>query len=482
MNLLKRVSEHPQNLNRACAAFSILMLLAAGVQGVFLVVMWSGGRPLLALLGAVCAVLCAAAAVLGRSAAARLRAAGCEAAETERQRLAAEAASRAKSVFLANLSHEIGTSMNAICDMADLLPDETLSPAGREYAAAIRTSGEGLLGMMNDVQDFYKVESGEAAIAPSEYYFASMIHDVMSMMELRVKGKPVRLVTEIQSDIPRELRGDVGRIKQILINIIGNAAKFTHEGTVLLRVTWTPEGEGAVRLTASVLDTGIGIRPEDLEQLFAPFGRADEQRNLGLRGAGLGLPLAKLLVERMGGTIQAESEYGKGSIFTFSIPQQVVDAAPCAYDTGRETAEFKSFEIRFTAPQAKIMVVDDNEINLRVVQDLLQKFGVTPELVGSGMDCLVRLWTQPDYDLIFMDHMMPEMNGIEVAQKIRSLGDGYTSIPIVALSANAVKGAEQEFLAGGMDDFLTKPIELQALSGILEKWLPEEKLIRRADT
>ncbi len=472
MDLLKQVSEHPQNLNRACAAFSVFMVLAAGVQVVFLAAMWSAGRPLLALLGALYAVLCAAAA-LGR-----LRAVRDEMAETERQRLAAEASSRAKSAFLADLSHEICTPINAVCGMAGLLLDETLSPAGREYAAAIKTSGERLLSVMNDVRDFSQIESGEAALAPEEYYFASMIHDVVSVMELRIKGKPVRLVTEIHNDIPRKLRGDVGRIKQILMNLIGNAVKFTHEGTVLLRMTCAPEGEGNVRLTATVLDTGVGIKPEDLERLFTPFGQTGIGKDRGLEGAGLGLSVAKLLVERMGGTIQAESEYGKGSIFTFSILQQVVDAAPCAYDAGRESAQMEPFEVCFTAPQAKIMVVDDNEINLRVARDLLQTFGVTPELVGSGMDCLVRLWTQPDYDLIFMDHMMPEMDGIETARKIRSLGDTYATIPIVALSANAAEGTEQEFLAGGMNDLLAKPIELQALSVILEKWLPEEKLVR----
>lgn len=413
MNLLKEMNEHPQNLDRACAA---------------------------------------------------------------------EASSQAKSAFLADLSHEICTSVNDMCVMADLLLNETLSPAGREYAAAIKASGERLLSVMSDVRDFSQIESGEAVLAPEDYYFASMIHDVVSVMELRFREKPVRLVTEIHNDIPRKLRGDAGRIKQILMSLIGNAVKSTHEGTVLLRMTCAPEGEGAVRLTATVLDTGVGIKPEDLERLFTPFGQAGDKKNRGLEGAGLGLSAAKLLVERMGGTIQAESEYGKGSIFTFSILQEVVDAAPCAYDAGRAAPGPGPFQAPFTAPQAKVMVVDDNEINLQAARELLQIFGVTPELVGSGMDCLVRLWTQPDYDLIFMDHMMPEMDGVEAAQKIRSLGEEYASIPIVALSANAASGTEREFLAGGMNDLLAKPIEPRALSGILEKWLPEEKLIRNADT
>lgn len=392
----------------------------------------------------------------------------------------AEASNEAKSAFLANMSHEIRTPMNAICGMTDMLLDEELSDQGKEYASTIKSSGEGLLSIINDILDFSKIESGKMTIIPEEYYFSSMIHDVMSMMEVRVREKPVKLKADIQDNVPRKLYGDIGRVKQIIINIMGNATKFTQEGTITLKASWEPETERTGRLMFSIMDTGIGIKPENMDKLFDAFEQVDMKKNKGIEGTGLGLSISKLLVERMGGRIQVESEYGKGSCFTFDIKQNVIDASPCEYSKSKPKSEVKQFVITFTAPAAKVLVVDDNKVNLRVASGLLKKFGIVPDLVDNGRDCVEMIRRQVQYDLIFMDHMMPEMDGIEATGLIRAIDTEYAAkLPIVALSANAVQGMEDEFLMGGMNDFLPKPIDLQKLSNILYQWLPQERIIKK---
>ena len=394
--------------------------------------------------------------------------------EMERLMHQAEESNEAKSAFLANMSHEIRTPMNAICGMADMLMDEKLTAEGREYAATIKSSSDGLLSIINDILDFSKIESGKMPIIPEEYYFASLVHDVVSMMDVRVKDKPVELVANISDSVPRKLYGDIGRVKQILINIMGNAVKFTHEGSVTLNMSWVDTGQDTGRLVISVADTGIGIREEDIKKLFDAFEQVDMKKNRGVEGTGLGLSISKLLVESMGGHIGVESEYGKGSTFTFDILQKVIDPAPCEYNRSRRAVEHKQFAIDFAAPRAKVLVVDDNKVNLRVAAGLLKKFGIVPDLVDNGQDCVDMICGQTHYDLVFMDHMMPEMDGIEAAKLIRAADTPYTDqLPIVALSANAVKGMEEQFLVGGMDDFVPKPISLEMLSAVLVKWLPD---------
>ena len=395
--------------------------------------------------------------------------------EMERLMHQAEASNEAKSAFLANMSHEIRTPMNAICGMTDMLLDENLTRQGKEYAETIKTSGEGLLSIINDILDFSKIESGKMPIIPEEYYFASMIHDIISMMEIRVKGKPVELIAKVSDSVPRKLYGDIGRVKQIIINIMGNAMKFTHEGMITLTASWQRQEEDTGRLLISVADTGIGIRQEDIPKLFHSFEQVDMRKNRGVEGPGLGLSISKLLVENMGGSIEVQSEYGKGSVFSFYIVQKVIDASPCEYSKNKKVVERKQFVIDFKAPRAKVLVVDDNKVNLRVATGLLKKFGIVPDLVDNGQDSVDMIRRQIQYDLVFMDHMMPELDGIEATKLIRAMGTPYTdNLPIVALSANAVKGMEAEFLVGGMDDFLPKPIDLGMLGEILQKWLPKE--------
>lgn len=402
--------------------------------------------------------------------------------EMEKLMHQAEASNEAKSVFLANMSHEIRTPMNAICGMADMLLDEDLSEQGREYAATIKTSGDGLLSIINDILDFSKIESGKMPIIPEEYYFSSMIHDVMSMMEVRLKGRPVELIAKVSDNVPRKLYGDIGRVKQIIINIMGNATKFTHEGSITLTVSWKQEEGDTGRMIVSVADTGIGIREADMDKLFRSFEQVDMKKNRGMEGTGLGLSISKLLVENMGGSIKVESEYGKGSTFCFDILQKVIDATPCEYSKNNKVVELKQFVIDFQAPEARVLVVDDNKVNLRVAKGLLKKFGITPDLVDNGQDSVDSIRRQVKYDLVFMDHMMPEIDGIEATKMIRAIGTPYTdNLPIVALSANAVQGMEAEFLVGGMNDFLPKPIDMEMLGRILKKWLPQE-LIRNAES
>ena len=397
--------------------------------------------------------------------------------EMERLMHEAEASNEAKSAFLANMSHEIRTPMNAICGMTDMLLDEELSEQGKEYAATIKSSGEGLLSIINDILDFSKIESGKMPIIPEEYYFSSMIHDLMSMMEVRVKEKPVKLRAEIQDDIPCRLYGDIGRVKQVIINIMGNATKFTNEGTITLKVSWKSETIDTGRLIFSVIDTGIGIRPEHMSKLFDAFEQVDMKKNKGIEGTGLGLSISRLLVQRMGGQIQVESEYGKGSCFTFDIVQKVIDATPCEYSKNKKKTKAKQFKLTFTAPDARVLVVDDNKVNLRVASGLLKKFDIVPDLVDNGKDCVEMIRREAKYDLIFMDHMMPEPDGIEATGLIRAIGTPYTDkLPIIALSANAVQGMEEEFIKGGMNGFLPKPIALDMLAETLEKWLPMDKI------
>ena len=397
--------------------------------------------------------------------------------EMERLMHEAEESNEAKSTFLANMSHEIRTPMNAICGMADMLLDEELTEQGREYALTIKSSGDGLLSIINDILDFSKIESGKMPIIPEEYYFASLIRDVVSMMEVRVKDRPVDLVVRVPDSAPRMLYGDTGRIKQILINIMGNAVKFTHEGTVTLEVLWQETEQNMGRLTFSVTDTGIGIRKEDMAKLFDSFEQVDMKKNRGVEGTGLGLSISKLLVESMGGHISVESTYGEGSTFTFDIVQKVIDAAPCEYSKRRRGVEHRQLSVDFAAPDAKVLVVDDNKVNLRVAAGLLKKFGITPDLVDNGQDSVDIMRGQAHYDLVFMDHMMPGMDGIEATGLIREIGTPYTdSLPVIALSANAVQGMEKEFLEGGMNDFLPKPIDLAMLGAILRKWLPGDMI------
>ncbi|MCL1908513.1 MAG: ATP-binding protein [Holophagaceae bacterium] len=500
-----------------------------------------------------------------------------------------EVVSNAKSDFLAKMSHEIRTPMNAITGMAELALREDISPTAREHISTIRRSGANLLTIINDLLDFSKIESGKLEIVPSDYLFSSLVNDTISIIRMRVFETQLGFAANIDCGIPNALHGDELRIRQVLLNILSNAVKYTDRGHVSLSVTGKKLGEDTIDLTMEVVDTGKGIRPEDIDKIFDSFVQVDSARNKGVEGTGLGLPIAYSLVKAMGGDISVRSEYGVGTTFVITLQQKVCSPEPLAaienpgekrvlifenrdiyansiistlenlrvahkrvnkatefdaeMDSGlysfafvelglfegtRETcarhgATIKTvllsgigetiadrnisilsmpvhsiaianilnglagsfsydlaseFIATFVAPDAAVLVVDDVKTNLNVAKGLLSIYDIDATLCTSGANAIEAL-TSERYDLVFMDHMMPEMDGVEATSRIRAMGardPHYTNLPIVALTANAVVGMKELFLENGFSDFLSKPIDMPHLNTILEKWLPKEKL------
>lgn len=386
----------------------------------------------------------------------------------------AENASQAKSSFLANTSHEIRTPMNAILGMSELiLREETLSPSVRENVAAIKQASNNLLAIINDILDFSKIESGKLEIIPAEYYLASIINDVVNITKNNIQSNFVDLITDVAPELPSVLWGDEVRLRQIILNLMSNAVKFTKEGYVKFTVKGAVT-EDNVQLTILVSDTGIGIKQSDMDKLFSEFSQVDLQKNKKIQGTGLGLAISKHLANMMNGDIAVESEYGKGTTFTLTVSQKIINAEPIGMATfDGPSAEVS--DIKFIAPSAKLLVVDDVETNLRVAKGLMSIYEIQIDTALSGREAIA-LVQKEAYDIVFMDHMMPEMDGIEATQKIRALG--YDQLVIVALTANAIFGVREMFTDSGMNDFLAKPIEMSKLNAILEKWLPEEKQIR----
>ncbi len=493
--------------------------------------------------------------------------------------------SKAKSNFLANMSHEIRTPMNAISGMAEIILRESNGRGVAEYAHDIKTSCDNLLAIINDILDISKIESGKLDIVEKEYLLASMLNDVINLTRMRIGNKSLAFYTYIDSKLPFKVVGDEIRIKQILINLLGNAIKFTQSGHIGLRVS----GEqltGRCRLKFSVFDTGVGIKKTDISRLFEQFERVNTTKNRNIEGTGLGLAISKQLCEMMGGSIVVESVLGEGSIFTITVEHACIQYEPlarcenrrsvliyepreessrslcytvenlgceCALCTNQSTllenltslhfdyiftpfmhlqkvldlkdslrldirvvvlSELNSVElastlsqdiysitlpadclqvanvlndtmvigrgasrtVQFTAPGARVLIVDDNAVNLKVACGLMAPYKFETDTALSGLEA-VGLVGRNDYDIVFMDHMMPEMDGIDATIAIRKLGEKYNSLPIIALTANAVVGAKELFINEGLNDFLSKPIELGRLNEILKRWLPEDKLI-----
>jgi signal transduction histidine kinase/CheY-like chemotaxis protein/HPt (histidine-containing phosphotransfer) domain-containing protein len=497
-------------------------------------------------------------------------------------------ADKAKSLFLARMSHEIRTPMNAIVGLSELLmrQAQNLPAQTHNYIRNIKQAGANLLSIINDILDFSRIESGNFEILPDKYSLSLLVDDILSIIKVRLLEKPVRLTIFLDHKLPDRLFGDAARIRQILINLMSNAVKYTREGSISLAIVArgnAPEGE--VVLEMKVADTGLGIKPEDLGRLFGDFERLDLEENKNIEGTGLGLAIARNLARLMGGEIEVASEYGQGAVFTVIMPQKIespipvaevknapdkavlvferraiyakslaesldnlevrhllVNSYPSFYEAldtfelthmimpvsvyiglqnslkernvsvpvGLTTEDIHPFGIdnarylytpiysrplaaflnnapdqvekmergqigaNFTAPKARVLIVDDLPTNLMVAEGLFYPYGMRLDLCRSGEEA-IRLCQGHEYDLIFMDHMMPGLDGIEATREIRNLSDKHRKIPIVAMTANAISGAREMFLSLGLDDFLLKPIETNALNAILLRWIPLDK-------
>lgn len=385
----------------------------------------------------------------------------------------AEAANMAKSSFLANMSHEIRTPINAILGMNEMILREEKDPAIRGYAGNIQASGNSLLSIVSDVLDISKIESGKLEIIPVDYEVNSLISDCCNMAAGRAKAKELELLVECADNVPMKLCGDETHIRQIIMNLLTNAVKYTEKGTVKLIVSGRFTDGGFV-LKVDVSDTGIGIAEENLPQLFTQFQRFDLQRNRNIEGTGLGLSIVKRLCDLMSGTITARSVLGSGSTFTVELPQKVVDSTPCGgvnlnYSAGAEHEYHHSFE----APEAKILAVDDLPVNLLVIANLLKETRIKIDTAGSGRECLDKC-SQQKYDLILMDHMMPEMDGVQTFEKLhgdKSLPNFET--PVIMLTANALAGMREQYMDVGFADYVSKPVRGAKLEEAIRRNLPE---------
>ena len=505
----------------------------------------------------------------------------------------AEQSSRYKSSFLAKMSHEIRTPMNAILGMTELALREDMSDVARGYNVTIKQAGSNLLSIINDILDFSRIESGQLEILPDEYVFSSLANDVVNIIKIRALDSRLRLAVNVDCDIPNMLFGDVARIRQIMLNLLCNAVKYTEKGFISLCIDGEITDGDTVILTITVEDSGIGIKEENIEKLFDEFSQFDLEKNKNVEGTGLGLAITSNLVRAMGGTISVKSEYGKGSTFTVTLPQEIrsrdktaaiehpeeknvlvferreicqssiirtMDSLGVVYKMVSSASDFndemasnryafvfvasalyekakkkyKKFDtnarivliaefgevvadknisvlttpifcipvanilngvsdnfthiaendtsLRFHAPEARVLIVDDINTNLKVTEGLMAPYHMRVDLCLSGKDA-IKAVKQNSYDLVFMDHMMPEMNGMEAVAHIRALGEGElynTSMPIIALTANAVSGTKEMFLQNGFDDFLSKPIDTVKLNAVLEKWIPKEKQQKQA--
>ncbi len=500
-----------------------------------------------------------------------------------------EREARLKSDFLANMSHEIRTPMNAVIGMAEIAMREELPPVAMDCLAQIQKSGRNLLNIINDILDYSKIESGKMEIVPERFEPSGEINDISNILATRIEAKDLSLFFVIDRKVPHALLGDAMRIRQVLINLVNNAIKFTEKGSVGVIIECENTGEDAITLTFHVFDTGIGIKKEDMDKLFVNFQQVDSRRNRSVEGTGLGLAISQRLVENMGGKIGVNSEYGKGSDFWFTIPLKVIDPtldlviddadkkraviinsnpysvqsflsemnsfgvkgeAASAFDEFKTepglknylvieyrsyndkihdylkknpdvngvviidyNSNFKSdldnlntlrrpvsthkivralngqsedsrefndtYSINFTAPDARILIVDDNEINISIAEGLLAPMEMNIDSAISGPDAIVKIQNH-DYDIVLMDHMMPEMDGVDTTKIIRESIKGKDELVIIALSANALKEARNMFLESGMNDFVAKPIEIKELVAKIKKWLPKDKIKKGA--
>lgn len=393
----------------------------------------------------------------------------------------AESATKAKDSFLANMSHEIRTPLNSILGLDEIIIRESNEEKTKIHAKRIKSAGNTLLSIINDILDLSKIESGKMELICVDYLPAMIIEDISNMTRVKAADKNLSMKINISKDFPSKLYGDEVRIRQIMLNLINNAIKYTPAGSITIDVDYEMENrrnnDQTVKLTLKVSDTGMGIKPEDMGLLFESFRRLDEKKNRHFEGTGLGLALTKQFVELMGGTIGVESVYGEGTTFTVKINQKVVDSTGIGdLQTARVLAfeEEKEYEPKLYAPKASILVADDNEMNLQVFTELLSVTDIRIDPVESGMEC-IELCRTNKYDIIFMDRMMPQMNGIETLNALKEkklIGD----TPVIMLTADAIIGSREKYLEFGFDDYMTKPIRYEKLEKLLFEYLPKDKI------
>jgi signal transduction histidine kinase/DNA-binding response OmpR family regulator len=410
--------------------------------------------------------------------------------ELEMQTGIAIQANQAKSQFLATMSHEIRTPLNAVIGLSEIELRKNLPESSRENIAQIHQSGSSLLGIINDILDISKIEAGGFELIPVEYETASLLSDTVMLNRVRIGSKPIVFALEISGDFPLMLVGDELRIKEVLNNLLSNAIKYTKEGNVTLTAAWEslPGRESEVLIRFGVRDTGIGIRKEDISKLFSGYTQLDTRANRKIEGTGLGLEITKKLVEMMGGSIAVESEYGSGSVFMVEIIQGIVEGPAGSLSLGEETAEkLKGFIYtagmkvddidRSWMPYGKVLVVDDLPVNLQIARGLLEPYGLLVDTAESGQKAIELIKAEnPRYDLVFMDHMMPEMDGIEAVRIIREEADSEygKNVPIIALTANALVGNIEMFLSKGFNGFISKPVDIFQLDEALNKFVRDK--------
>lgn len=400
--------------------------------------------------------------------------------ELEDMAIAADSANAAKSEFLSQMSHEIRTPINAVLGMNEMILRESKDDHILKYAENARIAGLSLLGIISDILDFSKIEAGKMDIIPYEYELSSTINDLVNLIQHRVEEKGLILSVVVNPDIPHVLFGDELRIKQIVTNLLTNAVKYTEKGSVTMVFDYEKTGMDEIHLLVSVKDTGIGIREENLSKLYTAFDRIDLNQARKIEGTGLGINITQQLLSLMNSKLEVSSTYGVGSVFSFSLMQKVTDWDKIGeYGEAIKKVERKRAEkkTQFTAELAHILVVDDAPMNLEVISSLLRRTLIQIDTVESGEECIQK-FGQNSYDLVFLDHRMPHMDGIETLQKMKELyGEDLRGVPVISLTANAIAGAREQYMKAGFSDYLTKPVMADELEAMIQKHLPEDKVL-----
>lgn len=383
----------------------------------------------------------------------------------------AENANRSKSEFLAKMSHEIRTPINAVTGMSELILRESSEAEIRKYATDILDSANSLLGIINEILDSSKIESGKMQIIPVTYNTAELINNLYLMIKFKAEEKGLKINFDIDKTIPSKLFGDDLRIKQVLVNLLTNAVKYTEKGSITLKIENLHMAEKEVTLRVSVSDTGIGIKKEDIPKLFSSYERINEEKNKYVEGTGLGMSITTQFLLLMGSQLVVDSEYGKGSVFSFDLIQGVSDITAIGEYNNTDAKNVKASKINFSAPDSKILVVDDNKINLKVFKGLLKPTQINVISATSAKEGL-EILDKEEFDIIFLDHMMPEMDGIEMFEEIKNTRPQiYKNVPIIMLTANAISGAKEEYMSMGFTSFLEKPIKPDKLYEVVKEHL-----------